>query len=91
MKVNPYVAKADLLGPAVVPNTTSYYVQNVQLDRSDLPTGMQIATETYSIESPHKSRAVAEVGTDVVIMIRGQLLNSDGQPLGLSTIEITSS
>lgn len=85
-----YTSRADLLGAAVLPNTLSYYVQNITLDRGGLPVGTQLASESYYVESPYRNGAVIEVGTDAVVLVRGQLIDEHDQPLALATVEITS-
>lgn len=85
-----YIARADKLGPAVVPDLESYYVSTLRIDTPDLPLGYGLGPETYNLLPSYKSGTLIRVGTEATVFLRGTLLHASGEPVSLQTGEITS-
>ncbi len=85
-----YIARADGLGPAVVPDLQPYRVATLQVDVPDLPLGYDLGREAYHVLPTYKSGTLIQVGTDATVFVRGTLLNSDSQPVALQTGEVRS-
>lgn len=78
-----YVARADRLGSAVVPNLHPYRVSTLQLDAPELPLGYDLGRDRYYLLPTYKSGTLIQVGTDATIFVRGTLLNPNGQPISM--------
>lgn len=85
-----YIARADALGPAVVPDLQPYRVSTLQLDAPELPLGYDLGRDIYHLLPTYKSGTLIQVGTDATIFVRGTLLNPSGQPIALQAGEVRS-
>lgn len=87
---NQYAAQNDFLGSAVLPDVTSYNINSVSLDRSQIPIGYEVENDSYYVEPTYRRGGVVKVGTDAVVVLKGQLLDDKNQPLGLASGELFS-
>ena len=85
-----YIARADALGPAVIPNLQPYRVSTLQLDAPTLPLGYDLGPDRFHLLPTYKSGTLIQVGSDATVFVRGTLLNSDGQPVSLQAGEVRS-
>jgi len=85
-----YTARADWLGPAVLPNLTSYQVRKVTIDAPDLPLGYELGPGEYTVWPTYKSATVMRIGTGATVLLRGVLETADGAPVSLQAGEIVS-
>ncbi len=85
-----YIARADALGPAVVPDLQPYRVSTVQLDAPELPLGYDLGQDRHHLLPTYKSGTLIVVGTEATVFVRGTLLNPDGQPVSLQAGEVRS-
>ncbi len=76
-------AATDLLGPAVLPNLTSYYIHPVLIDAPDLPLGYDLGDEIFSVRPTFRSGTAIVVGTGGVAFIDAVLRDIEGEPLPL--------
>jgi outer membrane usher protein len=67
---------------AVLPNLSPYYTNQVNLDVHELPIGMQIEQDNYTIVPSYHSGASLEVGIEGHVYLIGRLVDSKHQPLG---------
>ncbi|MBN9564921.1 MAG: fimbrial biogenesis outer membrane usher protein [Alphaproteobacteria bacterium] len=92
LKINPtgerYSTQTDFLGSAVLPDVSGYNINTVSIDRSEIPVGYQIEDDAYYFEPTYKRGGVAKIGTDAVVMVKGQLLDVAKNPLALASGEI---
>jgi outer membrane usher protein len=73
---------------AVLPNLSAYYVNEVKLDMSELPIGMQIERDNYSILPAYRSGVSVEVGVEGQVYLIGRLVDRQGRPLGYAVGQI---
>lgn len=85
-----YTARADSLGPAVVPDLSSYSVSSLRIDASDLPLGYDLGREIYNLLPSYKSGTLIRIGTEATVFLRGVLLDAKGEPVGLQAAEVRS-
>jgi outer membrane usher protein len=85
-----YIARADGLGAAVVPDLQSYRVSTLQLDAPELPVGYDLGRDRYHLLPTYKSGTLIQVGSDATVFVRGTLLNPDGQPIALQAGQVRS-
>ena len=92
LDVNPnsneyYDARADWFGPGLVSNIRSYQYYHLYLDPSQLPPGLELGEENYSLLPTYKSGVLIRAGTDAAIMLAGILRDPLGKPIGLESGE----
>ena len=85
-----YAARADWLGPAVLPSLSSYQVRKLTIDAPDLPLGYELGPGEYTVWPTYKSGTVIRVGTGATVLLRGVLEMADGAPVSLQAGEIAS-
>ncbi len=83
-----YLAQTDFLGSAVLPEVSGYSINSVSIDRNDLPVGYQIEDDAFYFEPTYKRGGVAKIGTDAIVMVKGQLLEGAEKPFSLVSGEI---
>jgi outer membrane usher protein len=80
-----YSARADRLGPAVLPDLQSYLVRKLTIDAPDLPTGYELGPDTFVLWPSYKSGTVIHAGTGATVLLQGVLRTADGKPVALQT------
>jgi outer membrane usher protein len=85
-----YAARADWLGPAVVPGLSSYQVRKVTIDAPDLPLGYELGPSVHTVWPTYKSGTVIRVGTGATVLLSGVLETAEGAPVSLQAGEIVS-
>jgi len=85
-----YVARADALGGAVIPDLQAYRVSTLQLEAPDLLPGIDFGQDIFNLLTTYKSGTLIEIGTETVVFIRGTLLDAEGKPLSLKAGEVLS-
>jgi outer membrane usher protein len=83
-------AKADWVGPAVVPSLSSYLVRDISISAPDLPPGYDLGPSSHTIRPGYRSGTVIHVGESVSAFVSGFLLSSDGAPVPLQAGEVVS-
>lgn len=78
-----YAAGNGLLGPALVPNLSSYRQRPILIDVPDAPPGYDLGEDRPVLRPTYRSGIVVPVGTDGVAGIGGILAGADGMPLAL--------
>ncbi|MGO8921231.1 MAG: fimbria/pilus outer membrane usher protein [Stellaceae bacterium] len=81
---NQNLAKADLFGPAVLSNLSSYRPNEVRVVVPDLPLGYDLGPDVFAVTPSFDSGAVIRVGQDAVVLLDGTALGVDGQPIQLA-------
>ncbi len=82
-----YDARADWLGPALISNIRSYQYYHLYLDPSQLPPGLELGEENYSLLPDYKSGVLIRAGTDAAIMLAGIMREATGKPVALESGE----
>lgn len=80
-------ARADWLGPAVVPNIRSYQYYNLYLDPSRLEPGRELGHENYTLLPSYRSGLLVRAGGDSRVMLAGVIVDGAGKPVALETAE----
>lgn len=76
-------ARADSLGPAVLPRLPSYFVQRVTLDVPDLPQGYDLGDQLFNVQPDYRSGTVIPIGTGATALVEGTLVDDSGRPVAL--------
>lgn len=87
--INGDIARADNLGPAVVP-LSPYTFTTLSADAPGLPRGSELGGSSYGLFPTYRSGTLIRVGTDATVLLRGVLVNDQGSPLALQHGRITS-
>ncbi|MBC8123563.1 MAG: fimbrial biogenesis outer membrane usher protein [Gemmatimonadaceae bacterium] len=85
-----YAARADAIGPAVVPDLPAYHYTRLQVDAPDLPAGYELGPASYHLMPTYKSGTLIRLGTENTVFLRGLMRQGDGQPAALLTGELVS-
>ncbi|AFZ12410.1 fimbrial biogenesis outer membrane usher protein [Crinalium epipsammum PCC 9333] len=85
-----YIARADNLGPAVVPDLQPYQVSTINIDAPNLPLGYDLGPSIYHLLPSYRSGTVIRVGTDASVFLRGVLLDAKGEPVSVQAGEVIS-
>lgn len=84
VEVNPalggYAARADSLGPAVLPGLEPYRLSSVSVQAPTLPLGHSLGAESHLVLPAHKSGTLVRVGDEGTVFLRGSLQHADGSP-----------
>jgi len=76
-------AKTDVLGPAMLPQLTSYYRYQVQIDAQDLPLGLDLGPDFYTVQPSYRSGIVVPAGTGGTVILNAALSDFAGTALDL--------
>lgn len=87
---NDYIARADALGGAVVPDLQAYRVSTLRIEAPNLPLGYEMGQDTFNLLPTYRSGTLIRVGTAATVFLRGTLLDVDGQPVSLQAGEVRS-
>lgn len=82
-------ARTDFLGPAVLPELTSHYRYQVVLSADDLPDGLDLGRDFFTLEPSYRSGTVIPAGTGASVLLEMTLVDFAGQPLYLELGKIT--
>jgi outer membrane usher protein len=85
-----YIARADALGGAVVPDLQAYRVSTLRLEAPDLPQGAEFGQDVFHLLTTYKSGTLIRIGTEATVFIRGVLLDAKGNPVSLKAGEVRS-
>jgi outer membrane usher protein len=77
------VAKADVLGPALVSNLSAYSPVVLPFDVADLPVGYSVGTSTFDLNPPYRAGYALDVGSGYSVSVFGQMVDGQGAPLKL--------
>ncbi|MBU6445016.1 MAG: fimbria/pilus outer membrane usher protein [Alphaproteobacteria bacterium] len=83
-------AKADTLGPAVLPDLPPYFVHMLTLSAPNLPPGYDLGDQIYSLTPSYHSGTLIMAGTGATAMAEGTVVDSTGRPIELETGTIAS-
>lgn len=85
--VNPqgdtFVSKADLFGPAVVPDLTAYSPRRISVLAPELAEGLSLGQGEFVVKPAYRSGARIRVGQEGTISIEGTLQDMQGRPIAL--------
>lgn len=84
------IAEANKVGPAVVPDLSSYTVTTMRVDAPNMPLGYDLGNAVFNLLPGYKSGTVIRVGTDATVFLRGTLVNKAGEPMALQTGQVVS-
>ncbi|MGY6531212.1 hypothetical protein [Glycocaulis sp.] len=76
-----YNARSGALGPAVVPDLTSYLVRTLEVEAIDAPAGISIGADAYTVIPRYRSGYLIEVGDDGNVALIGTLVDEAGEPV----------
>lgn len=76
-------ARADWLGPGLLPSIRPYQYYNLYLDPSRLEPGFELGQENYVLSPTYKSGTLIRAGTGATIMLDGVLTDAKDKPLSL--------
>ena len=85
-----FMARADRLGPGVLPQLQSYQVRRILIDAPDLPLGYELGQDVHTVWPTYKSGTVIHVGTGATVVIDGILENGDGTLISLQAGKVIS-
>lgn len=77
-------ARADGLGPGIVPDLPAYAPVSIPLDANDLPLGYSMGTGSFEAVAPYRGGYRIEVGSAYSVSAFGTLVKADGTPLPLT-------
>jgi len=77
------LARTDALGPALTPDMSSYFEREIPFDVDDLPTGYALPTQEFRVFPALNSGFLIEVGTAAAFSVIGEIIDTDGNPVGL--------
>ncbi|MBE9111785.1 fimbrial biogenesis outer membrane usher protein, partial [Nodosilinea sp. LEGE 07298] len=93
VQVNPSsfgdIARADALGPGVVP-LSPYTLTTLAVDAPDLPLGSDLGDSSYQLFPTYRSGTLIRVGSEATVLLRGVLVDEQGNPLALQHGRIVS-
>ena len=84
-----YGAKSGALGPAVLPDLTSYYVRPVQVDAPDAPAGSATGGAVYTLRPGYRGGYAVIVGSEASVSVLGRLVDQSGAPIALAAGQAT--
>jgi outer membrane usher protein len=95
LRINPdsegrYLAQSDWLGPAVVPELSSYNPTTLVVGAKDLPLGTSIPQDHFTIFPRYKSGFGFPLGNDANLYLLAKLTDSQGKPLEMVTGLVTN-
>jgi len=76
-------ARADGLGPAVVPDLPAYTGTSLPVDVNGLPIGYSLGAGTFDVLAPYKAGYALQVGSASSVSAFGTLMRSDSTPVAL--------
>ncbi len=80
-----YLAKTGWLGPAVVPEISSYNPTTLVIGAKDLPLGVSIPQDHFNLYPRYKSGYGFPLGNDANVYLSATIINSEGQPVGMAS------
>ena len=83
-------AKTDPLGPAVLPELTSYESHRVELSAPELPPWIDLGPQPLTVYPGYRSGTRLMAGTAATVIIEGLLVDAAGRPLPLEPGDIES-
>ena len=84
-----YVAEADVFGPAVVPDLSSYQIRRVLVDVPDLAIGAELGQDVFDVIPTVRSGTVINIGTSASVLITFKVVDDLGGPVALQAGEIS--
>jgi outer membrane usher protein len=78
-------AETDFLGPALLPNLSSFTLNRIEYDVADLPPGYDLGDGVFDLQPGYKSGYALKVGSDYTVTAMGTLQDQTGAPLELVT------
>ena len=84
------IATTDFLGPAVVPDITSYRSSDFDFRVDEVPLGVDLGGENISTVLANRAGAAFQIGSDGVASAVGVAVGADGAPLALVAGQVTS-
>lgn len=80
--VNGDIARADAFGSAVVP-LSPYALTTLVADAPSLPQGSELGESRFGVFPTYRSGTLIRVGTDATVLVRGVLVDEQGNPVAL--------
>lgn len=81
-------ARSAWLGPAVIPDLSSYRVRDVRVEPVDPPLGATPDKMTFQLAPTYKSGVLLKVGKEPHILAIGRLIDDLGAPIAYLPVEI---
>ena len=79
------LAYADMFGPALVSNISTYSNSRLTFDVDDLPIGYDLGTGAFDLVAPYKAGYGLTVGSQYTVTAYGSMLDRYGEPVSLLT------
>lgn len=83
-----YGARSGALGPAVLPDLSSYYVRPVQVDAPDAPPGNSLGGVVYNLRPGYRGGFAIKVGSEAAVSAVGTLVDGNGEAVALAAGEV---
>ncbi|EDM67761.1 hypothetical protein PE36_17390 [Moritella sp. PE36] len=87
---NSYQTESGLMGPAVIPNLTSYQTRTVIVDVPDLPLGYNLDNDLPNLLPTFRSGTIIPLGGDANVLLVGTLYIREGEAAKLETGKLVS-
>lgn len=76
-------ALVDGLGAAVLPELTSYYRHQILLDAPELPDGLDLGQDFYTLQPEYRTGTVIAAGTGATVLLDAAFVDATGAAMGL--------
>lgn len=83
-----YSAYTDALGSAVVTGLTPYFNRTLQVDAPHAPAGTSVGGQVFVLNPGYRSGTYLEVGGAGNVTAIGNLVDRDGDPIGLAMLKL---
>ena len=83
-----YSAYSDSFGPAVVTGLSPYFNRTLQVDAPSAPAGISVGGQVFVLNPGYRSGAYVQIGSDRNVTLIGNLVDHDGDPVGLSVLSL---
>lgn len=83
-----YSAYSDAFGPAVVTGLTPYFNRTLQVDAPNAPAGTSVGGQVFVLNPGYRSGAYMQIGSDRNVTAIGNLVDRNGDPVGLSVLSL---
>jgi len=83
-----YIAEADVFGPAVIPDLSSYQVRRILIDVPDLAIGAELGQDVFDVIPTVRSGTLIEIGTSASVLATFKVVDDAGEPIALQAGEV---
>jgi outer membrane usher protein len=85
-----YLARSTWLGPAVIPEISSYSPMRVNVEAKDLPLGVSVPQDHFNLFPQYKNGYGFPLGNDATIYLQFIVADESGQPIGMAAGQAVS-